>query len=252
MEREIGDAGDFLNNSVASRAVNIAPDMSKVRRLDIYHRRYRKLMLGFGAAGVALLAGGVALWSGNHQVWGSLVGLLGLPLLYFASTFLQTLKGDAYRNGLLIPGIVSSLHPLTITCMADVRTGDDDEFEDEDDKAGTISSIVWGIKQVVVNELTMHAAQLGERVPCVSLFGGEGEDGAFYTDFEPRPLAWGTADARTVEQARQAIDEEEWALLPQLAAAYEASEKNDNAIAYFDAALNPVSSAQPVAEDTNE
>lgn len=253
MERQIGDPGEFLNNSFASRAVNIEPDMRKVRQLDIYHRRYRNLLRGFGLAGLVLLAGGGALWRAGHPVWGSVLGIVALPLLYLATTFLQTLKGDAYRNGLLIPGIVSQLQPLTITCLADVRTSSDDDFEEDAEEAqGNASAaaparVLWGVKQVVVQQLTMHSAQLGEQVPCVSLFGGEDENGAFYTAFEPRPLAWGTADARVIEQARRAIDEEEWDLLPPLTAAYAASEKNDSDIAYFDAALRPVRVAQPAA-----
>ena len=119
MERTIGDPGEFLNNSLASRAVNIEPDMRKVRRLDIYHHNYRKLLFGWGLAGLVLLAIGVGLWYFQLQIWGSIFGLLSLPVLFIASRLPQTLKGDAYRNGLLIPGIISNLNPLTITCLAD-------------------------------------------------------------------------------------------------------------------------------------
>lgn len=241
MERTIGDPGEFLNNSVASRAVNIEPDMRKVRRLDIYHRNYSQLLRGWGLAGLGLLAVGVALWYFQHQIWGSIFGVLALPVLFIASRLPQTLKGDAYRNGLLIPGIISNLNPLTITCLADVRTSDD-----EDDET---SGIMWGVKQVVVPELTVHSEQLGEQVPCVSLFGETDAQGEHYVNFEPRPLAWGTDDTGIIAQARQAIDDEEWLLLPQLAVAYGSSEKNDNGIAFFDAELRPVALPKP-AETT--
>jgi hypothetical protein len=93
----------------------------------------------------------------------------------------------------------------------------------------------------VIEQLTVQPERLGEQVPCVSLFGQTTEDGAVYLNFEPRPLAWGTDDQRVIVQARQAIDDDEWGLLPQLTAAYAASEKNDDGIAYFDANLRPVS-----------
>lgn len=233
MERTIGDPGEFLNNSVASRAVNIEPDMRKVRRLDIYHQNYSKLLRGWSLAGLALLAAGGGLWYFGHPIWGSIFGVLALPVLFIASRLPQTLKGDAYRNGLLIPGIISNLNPLTITCLTDVRTGD---YEDDDEPG----SIVWGVKEVVMPQLTVHPERLGEQVPCVSLFGETDAAGEIYLNFEPRPLAWGTDDTGIITQARQAIDDEEWLLLPPLAAAYETSEKNENGIAYFDAQLRPV------------
>ena len=233
MERTIGDPGEFLNNSVASRAVNIEPDMRKVRQLDIYHRKYRTLLRGWGLAGLGLLAVGVGLWYFQHQIWGSILGLLALPVLFVASRLPQTLKGDAYRNGLLIPGIISNLNPLTITCLADIRTGDDAE------------EVLWGVKEVVVPKLTVHPERLGEQIPCVSLFGETDAKGDHYTNFEPRPLAWGTDDNGIISQARQAIDEDEWLLLPQLAVAYGSSEKNDNGIAYFDADLHPIALPKP-------
>lgn len=255
MERNIGDPGEFLNNSVATRAVNIDPDMRKVRRLDVYHRNYRKLLQGWGLAGLSLLTVGVGLWYVQHQIWGSLFIALAVPVLFIAARLPQTLKGDAYRNGLLIPGIITSLSPLTVLCLADVRTGDDeDEYENEDEAFGNESSapgrVVWGAKQVVMERLTVQPERLGEQVPCVSLFGETDEAGDFYINFEPRPLAWGTDEARIIEQARRAIEDEEWLLLPQLAAAYAASEKNENEIAYFDAELRPVSLPNPAAGAT--
>jgi hypothetical protein len=237
MERTIGDPGEFLNNSLASRAVNIEPDMRKVRQFDIYHQNYRKLLRGWGLAGLGLVAVGVALWYFQHQIWGSLFLVLSLPVLFIASRLPQTLKGDAYRNGLLIPGIISNLNPLTITCLTDVRTGDDTD------------EVLWGVKEVVVPKLTVHPERLGEQVPCVSLFGETNPQGDHYVNFEPRPLAWGTDDNGIIAQARQAIDEEEWLLLPPLAVAYGSSEKNDSGIAFFDAELRPVPLPKP-AETT--
>jgi hypothetical protein len=241
MDRRIGDPGEFLNNSIATRAVNIEPDMRKVRRLDTYHQHYRNLLLGWSLSGLALLTGGIGLWRAEHPVWGGILAVLALPVLYIASKFPQTLKGDAYRNGLLIPGIITSLNPLTLTCLADVRTSGDDE----DSPAG---QIMWGVKQVVIKELTVQPGKLGTQVPCVSLFGGEGENGEYYTAYEARPLAWGTDAAHIIRQAQEAIDEEEWQLLPFLAVAYADSEKNDNGIAYFDADLKPVKPTPPVTE----
>jgi len=238
MERTIGEQGEILNHSVASRAVNIAPDMRRVRCYDIYHKRYQSLLKGWGLSGLALLVAGLAVCWMEHPVWGGILIALSVPVLFIAARIPQTLKGDAYRTGLLIPGIVTSLSPLTVTCVTDIRTG---EYPVE---AG---EPMWGVREVLVEALPLHASQLGEQVPCVSLFGETDEEGSYYTNFEPRPLSWGTEDAGIIEQARQAIDNDEWLILPTLARAFAAHSKNDNDIAFFDLELQPVSVAVPEA-----
>ncbi|RPD47019.1 DUF3239 domain-containing protein [Hymenobacter sediminis] len=252
MERSIGDPGQFLNGSVATRAVNLEPDMRRVRRYDIYHRRYRNLLKNWGAAGLALLVAGVALCWFEHPIWGSILIVLSLPVLFIAARLPQTLKGDAYRNGLLIPGLITNITPLTMLCVTDIRTSGEEE-EDETESPG---AVFWGAKEVVIEQLPLHPAQLGEQVPCVSLFGGSDDEGEYYLNFEPRPLAWGTDSISSIEQARAAIDDEEWLLLPLLARAYASAEKNEDGVAYFDADLNPLrvakAEAAPAApEQTN-
>jgi hypothetical protein len=237
MERNIGDAGEFLNGSMATRAVNIDPDMGKVKRLDIFHYRYQWLLYYWGGIALVLLLAGGALCAFHHPVWGGILLVLSLPVLFIASQLPQTLKGDAYRNGLLVPGIITGLDPLTLTCLADVRTGDD--------ASADAPGVTWGVRQVVIKQLTVQPERLGEQVPCVSLFGATSQDEAYYVAFEPRPLAWGTDNANIIEQARQAIEEEEWLLLPPLAAAYAKSKKNEDDIAFFDDQLRPVVPSKP-------
>lgn len=244
MEKSIGDPGQFLNGSVATRAVNLEPDMQRVRRYDIYHHRYRSLLKTWGGAGLALLAVGVALCWFGHPWWGSLPILLSLPVLFIAARLPQTLRGDAYRNGLLIPGVITNLAPLTLLCVTDIRTS---SGEDDENEAAGASPVFWGAKEVVIEQLPLHPAQVGEQVPCVSLFGGSDEEGEYYLNFEPRPLVWGTDSVNSIEQARDAIDDEEWLLLPLLARAYASAEKNEDGVAYFDADLNPLSVAKPEA-----
>jgi Protein of unknown function (DUF3239) len=240
MERTIGEQGEILNQSVASRAVNIDPNMRRVRRYDIYHKRYKSLLKGWGLSGLTLLVAGLALCWFQHPVWGGVLIALSVPVLFIAARIPQTLKGDAYRSGLLIPGIVTNLSPLTVTCVTDARTG---EYPVE---AG---EPMWGVREVLVEELPLHASQLGEQVPCVSLFGETNEEGSYYTNFEPRPLSWGTENARIIEQARQAIDNDEWLILPTLARAFATHSKNDNDIAFFDLNLQPVTVATSEATD---
>lgn len=236
MDRQIGDPGEFLNASMASRAVNIKPDMRKVRRLDIYHRTYRKYMfIGLGIAAGLLAVAGLLLVS-DHLKSGMLFLILAVALGLFSLRFRQMLTGAAYTNGLLVAGVVTSVSPLRLAVAAEVENGSGENPR----------NIVWGVKHIEIPALTLHKAQLGEQVPCVALFGGD-NDGV-HADFEPRPLAWGTDDPVVLQAAHAAIEPEEWTIAEQLAA--QASHLTDNdSIAYFDDELQLVAAAATASDE---
>lgn len=231
MHDRIGQPGDITHSSVATRAVNIRPDMRKVRRLDVYYRRYRTAMQVALGLGVTLAAVAVVLWRANHGIWSAVVALPALVVLFFAFNYRQALSGDAYSSGLLVPGLLTSVEPLELVVAAEVETGGEDNPQ----------GIVWGVRRVTLPQLTVHPEQVGEQVPCVVLFGSS--EAGVYTNFEPRPLAWGTDDMAVLQAAHAAIVATEWQVLAQLAALYATSPKNDNDIAYFDAQLQPVAMA---------
>jgi Protein of unknown function (DUF3239) len=236
MDRKIGDPGEFLNASMASRAVNIKPDMRKVRRLDIYHRSYRKyLFIGLGIAAGLLVIAGVLLVS-DHLKSGMLFLILAVALGLFSLRFRQMLTGDAYTNGLLVAGVVTSVSPLRLAVAAEVENGSGENPQ----------NIVWGVKQIAISDLTLHPAQLGEQVPCVALFGGD--NNGVHADFEPRPLAWGTDNPAVVQAAHAAIEPEEWAIAAHLAA--QAAHLTSNSdIAYFDEDLQLIAPPATASAD---
>ncbi|RFP63920.1 DUF3239 domain-containing protein [Hymenobacter lapidiphilus] len=200
MERQIGEPGEFLGGSMASRAANIRPDMKKVRQLDVPHRTYRKyLWVSMGAA-ATLLALAVLLYSLDYTnvAMGGVV--VGLTMISVGWSFRKMLTGDAYRNGLLVPGIITGLNALQLSVVAEVQNGD----------GPNPRGIVWGVNQITVPALSMHPEQLGEQVPCVVLFGADSD--GIYIDYEPRPLSWGTNEPAVINSAHSSIDAEEWEL----------------------------------------
>ncbi|WP_019949462.1 DUF3239 domain-containing protein [Hymenobacter aerophilus] len=233
MEREIGEPGEFLGGSMASRAVNIQPDMQKVRRLDTYHRTYRRYLWRSMSALAGLLVVVVGVYLLGYPKTAFAFACLTYAVFLFGWRFRRMLTGDAYRNGLLVPGIITAVAPLRVTVVAEV----------EDGESQNSRGIVWGVKHLTVPALTMHPEQLGERVPCVALFG-PGADG-IYTDYEPRPLAWGTADPAVIEAARAAIPPEEWELTEELATRTPPAE-GDYSISFFNDDLELVPNVAPV------
>lgn len=234
MERQIGDPGEYLNESMASRAVNISPNMKKVARLDIHHREYRKYLWLSMATVAGLLAVAGALFYFHYMKTAFGFGCMAYAVFLFGWRFRKMLTGDAYRNGLLVPGIITSVAPLRVSVVAEVQSGDGPNPRD----------IVWGVKQLEVPALTLHPEQLGELVPCVALFGPS-NDGV-YTNYEPRPLAWGTDEPAVIEAARAAIDPEEWQTAALLAERTPPAE-GSYSIAFFDEDLQLVSTKTPAA-----
>ncbi|SES90411.1 DUF3239 domain-containing protein [Hymenobacter actinosclerus] len=235
MERQIGAPGEFLDGSMASRAVNIRPDMRKVRQLDTFHRDYRRYLWRSMAAVAGLLAVVVVLALFGHFKTAFAVGCITYAVFLFGWRFRKMLTGDAYRNGLLVPGIITALNPLRVTVVAEVENGDGQNPR----------GIVWGVKHLTIPALTMHPEQLGEPVPCVALFGAS--DDGIYTDYEPRPLAWGTADAAVIEAARAAIAPDEWELTALLAERTPPTE-GEYSITFFNDELEIVPGVAPVVE----
>lgn len=220
MDRQIGDPGEYLNESMASRAVNIRPNMKKVARLDTHHRTYRKYLLTSMAVVAGLLAVAVAIFLLDYPKIAFGIGIMAYAVFLFGWRFRKMLTGDAYTNGLLVPGIITSVNPLQVSVVAEVQNGD----------GPNPHGIVWGAKQVQVPALTLHPEQLGEQVPCVALFG-PAENG-IYTDYEPRPLAWGTDELAVIRTAQTTIDPEEWEVAALLAQRTPPAE-GSYSVAYF-------------------
>lgn len=200
MENKIGATGAPYGFSQASRALNLCPDLARLKKYDIYLKANQKTYNILAVLSLLTVSGTVVAFSTGHWITGIIAAIVSVVLLFLWLLYRGLIKGGAYESGLLIPGMVSSVQPLELIALADMRS---DET--------TYTTPQWGCKKIEPEALPLHTLQVGEKVPCVAMFGMAGN--GLRNNFEPRPVSWATADNRNIEQAIRAIDEEEWALL---------------------------------------
>lgn len=200
MENKIGAAGASYGFSQASRALNLCPDLGRIKKYDIYFKANHKTYTILGVLSLLAVTGTLLAFGSGHWITGIIAVIVSVVMLFLLLLYRGLIKGGAYESGLLIPGMVSSVQPLELIALADMRS---DET--------TYDTPQWGCKKIEPEELPLHTLQVGEKVPCVAMFGMSGK--GLRNSFEPRPVSWATADNSNIEQAIHAIDEEEWALL---------------------------------------
>lgn len=207
--REVGEPGESMNFSQATRAANLDADRRLVNQYDQFQTKYVWLARIAYVVALGLLGASVWLWRSNHGLWATVVGLLGLAVGLLGYMLGQGAGSGPYENGLLVPGIVTSIEPLAIAVLANMHKAEDNN-----------EPVLWGALKIDVNTLPLHARRVGEQVPCAALFSGDKK--GYWAQLEPRPLAWATANEQVIRDAITTIDQHEWQalsrLLPTLAA----------------------------------
>ncbi len=234
-KKEIGDQGDILNLSAASRAMNIEPDEDQIEKFDEYEAKANPLKYVALILTIACLSSTVYSFYTGHWIWGSLL----VPITLFLAMLSVSLgKGSitkriAYENGLIIPAIIIELNPITIIALADMRSSSEQE------------KVIWGCQKMTIKNLPNHKIELGEKIPCVSLFGMAVK--GYRRHFEPRPISWGykkeeyvskTVDFITTDN-EDLLFESEWAILEKLADEMKEL-KEEKEVVFFDATLNRI------------
>lgn len=249
---EIGEQGESLNFSSASRSANFRPDIDRIKQYDPYQKKYvRMTWIVFG---LGLLTAGFALRlaATGHGIWAGAVGVMVFVISFFGYMISRGANAAIYSSGLLIPARVTSLKPLQMVVMANMDTSDDDDGERNGDEPEAVDKLnhadtaagkgietekardIYGVRRVTLTALPMHTLQIGERVPCAAGFGGS--RAGVWSHFEPRPLVWATDEPTIIMASIAAIPDEEWARLDQLASQLPA-EMNEDQVAFYDANL---------------
>lgn len=197
-----GEQGESFNFSSASRAANFRPDIDRVKRYDIYQRKYTRLTRIVQGVGVLMGAWAVRLGTTGHGSWAVVVVVLALLILLIGYMIGRGANASIYASGLLIPAHIVALEPLQLVALATMNN--DEETTDE----------IYGIRRVTLTELPGHTLRVEERIPCAAGFGGSNLGGWGY--FEPRPLVWATDDPAIIQGATEAIPDAEWNRLTQL------------------------------------
>jgi hypothetical protein len=240
-ESEIGNPGDSVNLSVASRAARLAPDLERLKKYDEYPAKTRKQKLRhlfwallFGAPTALLIAKGYPWWS-------IVPGLFAVWNLFCFVIYRNASPEAVYENGLLCAAIIVNEDPLQIAVLAEMQTDED-------------APTCWGVKRFDVKELPLHTLQKHERVPCAVMFGGVMPFAGLWSEIEPHPLCWASGDAALLEEAKNAITEAEWCTLEGLSVCAEKRQDIDfsKEIAYFNADFSPRIDLQEKPEASNE
>ena len=205
---QIGEMGDFVNDSVATSAMNDAPDADRIRKYDTIKPPTNFMTGIIWCVSALIIFGTVYLFMRGHWI----IGLVGVPFSVFAALVSYyaldstSVKEMAYKDGLLTPAIVVNVDPIELIAMANMRSSiDGDE--------------IYGCQRLQVESLPLHSLQLGEKVPCASLFTGTQK--GRHKVFNARPVCWGFDDASKIERAIESISADDdceffdstWAML---------------------------------------
>ncbi len=123
----------------------------------------------------------------------------------FSDVYLQ----EIYEEGLLVPGMIVKLEPLTIMAIANMTASDG-------------AKTVNGCYCLEVKELDGAQKKLFEKIPCSCFFCYEGGD--YHSSFQPHPLYWGTADQYSIQEALRQVEKDnkenirdEWEVIKEIA-----------------------------------
>lgn len=212
-ENKIGQEGETLNLSFSTRSMNIEPDVEHLKQFDEYPSKKPLLSYVFYLLSLSLLVWSIYLFSKGSWVLGIIVAILSLIITFFTYSFSNPLlnKRIAYESGLIIPSIIVNTNPIQLLALADVT-------------ADESSETIYGVRLLNVTQLPHHDIKMGEKVPCVALFGMAIK--GYRRHYEPRPIAWGFKERTFIDQAIESISNDseiiqnnlvnEWELLDQI------------------------------------
>lgn len=198
--------GDIRNDSFSTNAPHVRLEFRRLLRYDQEMRGMVRFLFVLVAIFAVLLAGDIALFATGHWIW----GLLLAPLVWFSGKFAWMIRllpqmkegvSQLFQNALLTPGIIEKVDPLTILCLAPMSTG--------------MGPPYWGVKRRRISALPFHTIRKGEVFPCVSGFQ-DGDATDHWSDFDARPIAWGTSDELKIKDLQMKLDAESAAHLQRL------------------------------------
>lgn len=209
MENNPGDPGSIhsASGTRAASAPNIRPSRLRLFRYDDGLRYLFGLFLILAIGGGALTYGSKVLYGSNLGVeflaWmGIILGAIILlcAILLLVLCILSIFHGAmCYKNGLMSTGIVMSLDPVTVLYMTNISTG--------------IGPSLHGLR-LISHRWFPGKPQIGEEIPAVSVFKGEGFSETWDT-FTPTPLIFGTANRKMLEAAHNALSRTDFDVMRQ-------------------------------------
>ncbi len=226
---DVGNKGKSVNLSIASRAMNIKPDNEQIKQFDEHAKQTNKFRNKLILILFVIGAISAYLFTTGHWVFASILTVIALLVLFFTMNINNT---TVYESGLIVPAIIINTNPIKIIALADMRSDDEQK-------------LIWGCQKITLKNLPNHKVEIGEKIPCVSMFG-MAIDG-YRRHFEPRPLSWGFADPNYISEVVDLITNDgdcpnftnEWEILEKLIDVMKTFEK-ENEVLFFDENLDKV------------
>ncbi len=200
--------GETLNGTATERSIEYEVDHARVIQNDPFLKRNLKMKRIYLVALLMLASLIGKMLTKETGYWTLIPGVVFLYVL-FRYNLLRAVKPDSpYVSGMITPAMIVKTEPVTLAAMSLVNMNEGDEP-------------VRGFKTFTVPDLPGQELRVGEKIPCSSLFGGPMPLARVYSEFEPHPLCWATADKKVYEEAVEVISSElegEWEALEQVAA----------------------------------
>ena len=184
--------GDIVRGTFSTRApkVKLNPIRYLFRDSTVY--TIFKIFLFFA------VVGGLAL-----TFWSKIAGAILLVIAFVIALSIWhylNLRKVEFQNAVLCPGIVVQQKPPTVLILADMSCGGSNEP-------------VWGVHLEYCESLRPLPNKVGQRIPCVSAFQGNGFSGS-WDKMVCSPLTSGTGNKKKLKDALSRLsDEEEWQVL---------------------------------------
>ena len=200
-----------MNNSKSSSPANtfhFTVDEVYAKAHNEYLGSTKRMQISaFSLAVIMFVIGATALYSAHGMPWGwmAMIAFATVGLSFVAVALIIPKKvGTAqqlYDKWDLAPALVAEVNEHSMVILALVNRCVNREADPS-----------WALTAQIVNNLEGHRRTVGEKVPCVAIpgRGNAVKDKHFYQQVTPMPIAWGTRDAKIVDQARQQISSAQW------------------------------------------
>lgn len=222
--------GKVINDSFSTCAPHVKASLFRIYKYDQEFRSFIRLSIVLICVFIGLCFLSINLYMHGRYILGTLaalplllIGKLSLKLIVMLPLGLKMAK-EFYYNALLTPAIIIKDDPIRLACLANMSNGLGDES--------------FGLKIIEVAAIPEHKIERGEMVPCVSTFQA-GEHVERWSDFNPKPISWGTGDRSEIQRCAKKIDSEEIEKLKRLLKTITPMEKVDQLVIY-DKDLNKI------------
>ncbi|MDH6306664.1 hypothetical protein M2459_003343 [Parabacteroides sp. PF5-5] len=195
------EEGESINFSKASVSPHIDGDLERIKKYDALVEENKKAKRQFLLYSLIALSITGGLIRTGHPWWSIIPGIVFLFYLFSYLMMRAATPQSIYKNGLLIPSVVTSVNPIQIVAVADMRAKDEAEM-------------IYGAKRFTYNDWP-EKVNIGDKIPCAAMFASGLSD--HHNNMEAHPIIFATDNKEEIEKCIAAIEYNEWNTCEKLA-----------------------------------